>query len=190
MGPDNAFGRNREATPQAVMALGEQMGFQVEVLPERVSATDSDVSSTSIRADLAAGDLEGVERKLGRRYGIRGPVVLGEQRGRQIGFSTANIAVTPDRALPAFGVYATWAYLGETRYASVTNVGRRPTFNGENISVETHIFDFADDIYDRVLRIEFIAHLRPEQKFDGIEALRSQIERDVARARVVLAGQA
>jgi riboflavin kinase/FMN adenylyltransferase len=144
------------------------------------------VSATAIRAALAAGDLETVTRGLGRSYALRGPVVHGDHRGRLIGFPTANISLTADRALPAFGVYATWAYLGESRYPSATNIGMRPTFGGERVSVETHIMDFDGDIYGRMLRIELIERLRPEIKFNGVEEIKAQIGRDVERAREIL----
>ena len=186
MGPDNVFGRNREATPERVQAIGERLGFVVEVLPRPLDAGDSAVSATSIRRALAAGDLDTVVKQLGRPYSLRGPVVEGDRRGRTIGFPTANVAVTADRALPAFGVYATWAYLGETRHASVTNIGLRPTFNGQRPRVETHIFDFDEDIYDRYLRVELVAFLRSEARFEGLEALKSQIAIDAARARAIL----
>jgi riboflavin kinase/FMN adenylyltransferase len=186
MGPDNTFGRSRAATPPGMKALGEALGFGVEVLPRSLDAAGASVSATAIRAALAAGDLAAVGRDLGRPYTLRGPVVRGDQRGRLIGFPTANLAVTADRALPAFGVYATWAFVGETRYASATNIGKRPTFEGERTTVETHIIDFEGDIYEKTLRIELVSRLRPEEKFAGVEALKAQIERDVAAARRLL----
>ena len=190
MGPDNAFGRNREATPEKMTELGAELGFAVEVMPLPLTAgAESAVSSTSIRKALAEGDVESVTRQLGRPYSLRGPVVGGEQRGRALGFPTANIAVTADRALPAFGIYATWAYLGEERFASATNIGTRPHFDGEAASVETFIMDFDRDIYDKVLRIEIIERLRPEAKFDSLEALLTQMHADVAKAREILAAQ-
>jgi riboflavin kinase/FMN adenylyltransferase len=186
MGPDNAFGRNREATPERVAELGARLGFAVEVLPQPLIEADNALSATAIRNALAAGDLASVEKQLGRPYALRGPVVRGDQRGRLLGFPTANISVTADRALPAFGVYATWAYVGEQRYASATNIGKRPTFDGERTSVETYIIDFEGDLYDQLLRIELVARLRDEQKFDGIDALKAQLARDVAQARALL----
>ncbi len=188
MGPDNAFGRNREATPENMAILGRELGFEVEVMPAPLTSGDEAiVSSTSIRRALAEGDLESVARQLGRPYSLRGPVVKGDQRGRTLGFPTANIGVTADRALPAFGIYATWAYLGEARYPSVTSIGTRPTFDGVLPSVETFIFDFDRDIYDQTLRIELVAHLRPELKFANVEALVEEMNRDVARSREILA---
>ena len=187
MGPDNVFGRNREGTPERVTETGRELGFDVEVLP-RPLPTARPSSATAIRNALASGDLDAVTRQLGRWYSLRGPVVRGEQRGRGIGFPTANIAVTADRAMPAFGVYATWAHVRGKRYASATNIGMRPTFNGQRPSVETYIIDFEGDIYDDVVRIELVARLRPEQRFDGIEAIKAQIGRDVEQARGLLAG--
>lgn len=183
MGPDNAFGRNREATPEAVAKLGAELGFEVAVLPAPLAAGKAAVSATSIRAALAAGDLDSVSRQLGRPYSLRGPVVSGFRRGRELGFPTANVAVTPDRALPAFGVYATWAYVGEERHASATNIGVRPQFDGDKPSVETYIFDFDGDLYDQNLRVDLVARLRPEAKFDTLDALIAQMNRDVAEAR-------
>lgn len=186
MGPDNVFGRNREGTPERVAETGRELGFEVEVLP--VPLTDgAPVSATGIRRALADGDVEAVTRQLGRWYSLRGPVVRGDQRGRTIGFPTANIAVTADRALPAFGVYATWAHVRGKRYPSATNIGMRPTFNGQRPSVETYIMDFEGDIYDDVVRVEIVSRLRPEQRFDGIEAIKAQIAADVVAARELLA---
>lgn len=186
MGPDNAFGRNREGSPEKMRELGDALGFEVEVLPGPLSTSDRPVHSTAIREALTEGNLALVEELLGRRYSIRGPVVRGERRGRDLGYPTANIGVTPDRALPAFGVYATWAYLGETRYASATNIGRRPHFDGEAPTVETFIFDFDGDIYGRTLKIELVERISPELKFESLDELRAKIEADVAKAREVL----
>jgi riboflavin kinase/FMN adenylyltransferase len=187
MGPDNAFGRNREATPEGMRALGEELGFAVEVMPAPLTTGETAaVSSTSIRRALREGDLPDVSRQLGRYYSLRGPVVMGDQRGRTLGFPTANIAVTADRALPAYGVYATWAYLGEEKLPSATSIGVRPHFGGELPRVETFIFDFDRDIYDRILRIELVERLRPEAKFDSLQALLDEMYRDVARSREIL----
>lgn len=185
MGPDNVFGRNREGTPERVIETGRELGFEVEVLAAPLT-DGAPVSATAIRRALADGDLDAVTRQLGRWYSLRGPVVRGDQRGRGIGFPTANIAVTADRAMPAFGVYATWAHVRGKRYASATNIGIRPTFNGERPSVETYIIDFEGDIYDDIVRIELVSRLRPEQRFSGIEEIKAQIGRDVALARDLL----
>jgi len=187
MGPDNAFGRNREATPEQVAKLGAELGFEVVVLPQALTETETPVSASAIRAALGAGDLDSVQHQLGRYYSLRGPVVHGAHRGRDLGFPTANVGVTADRALPALGIYATWAWVGETRHASATSVGTNPTFGVAQPTVETYIVDFEGDLYDQTLRIEFVARLRPEQKFEGIEPLIAQIQRDVDEARRILA---
>jgi riboflavin kinase/FMN adenylyltransferase len=186
MGPDNAFGRNREGSPERMRELGEGLGFTVEVLPEALVASERPVHATGIREALAEGNLSLVEELLGRRYSIRGPVVRGEQRGRELGYPTANIGITPDRALPTLGVYATWAYLGESRYPSATNIGRRPTFDGEDVSVETYIMDFEGDIYGQTLKIELVERISPEVKFETVDQLKAKIADDVAKAREVL----
>ena len=189
MGPDNAFGRNREGSPEAMAELGKELGFEIAVMPAPLSSEQVTVSSTAIRKALADGDLPGVEALLGRHYSLRGPVVPGERRGRTLGFPTANIGVTADRALPAFGVYATWAFVGETRHQSATSIGVRPQFDGEHPSVETFIFDFDQDLYDQTLRIELVERLRPELKFESVEVLVRQMQADVELSREILTGQ-
>ncbi len=186
MGPDHAFGRNREGTPERMGELGERLGFGVEVLGTPLSNSERPVSSTTIRAALAEGDIALVTKQLGRYHSLRGPVVHGDHRGRELGFPTANIAIAPDMALPAFGVYATWAYLGERRYASATNIGNRPTFAGKTVQVEAHILDFDEDIYGQVLRIDLVARVSPELKLTSVEELIRKIEVDVAACRQVL----
>jgi riboflavin kinase/FMN adenylyltransferase len=195
MGPDNAFGRNREATPEGMRELGEALGFSVEVMPAPLTTgQEAAVSATAIRRALQEGDLASVSRQLGRYYSIRGPVVGGERRGRTLGFPTANIAVTADRALPAFGVYATWAHLhgsgGDEKLQSATSIGTRPHFDGDKPSVETFIFDFDREIYDQILRIELVERLRPELKFDSLDALLEAMRGDVAKSRAILSADA
>ena len=183
MGPDHAFGRGREGTPQRVAEIAEELGFEIEVLPDALEGTSGAVSSTSIRRALADGEMELVGRLLGRPYAIRGPVVRGNERGRTIGFPTANIAVTPDRALPAFGVYVTRATAGGRTYASATNIGVNPTFNDPRPSIETYLLDFEGDLYGRELRVEVLHRLRDEAKFDGVEQLILAIAADVQATR-------
>ena len=148
---------------------------------------DHKISSSDIRAGLAAGDIERVNDLLGRRFSLHGPVVRGRERGRTIGFPTANIAVGADRALPATGVYATLATIDGRVLPSATNIGVRPTFDDHDaISVECHILDYDADLYGRDLRIDLVTRLRGEIKFDGVEALRAQLARDCRDARAAL----
>ena len=124
---------------------------------------------------------------LGRPFSLTGPVVMGEQRGRLIGFPTANLGIGADRCLPANGVYATRAYVGEVAFPSATNIGERPTFGVNAKTIETHLIGFEGDLYGRELRVDLVERLRPEQRFAGIDALKEQIHRDVARAKEILA---
>ena len=182
IGPDFAVGRGRAGGADALRALGDDRGFQVEVVP-LFAEDDAKVGSGAVRDALAAGDMEAVTNLLGRPFALRGPVVRGDERGRTIGFPTANIAVAPDLALPAYGVYVTRATLGDVAYLSVTNIGERPTFGERRVTVETHLLDFEGDCYERELRIELLHRLRGEQRFEGVDALVAQIGSDVEATR-------
>jgi riboflavin kinase/FMN adenylyltransferase len=183
MGPDNAFGRGREGTPLRVTEIGAEIGFEVEVLDDPLDGDGSRVSATAIREAIANGNMEKTAELLGRPYSLRGPVVHGAERGRTIGFPTANIAITPDRALPAYGVYVTRAFVGGDVYMGATNIGIKPTFDNELPSVETYILDFEGDLYGRELRIEVLHRLRGEVKFDGLDPLVAAIKADVDATR-------
>ena len=186
IGPDFALGRQRGGDPDTLRALGEELGFTVEVI-DLLRDGDAKISSTEIRNALAAGTIERVNTLLGRPFSLHGPVVLGQEQGRTIGFPTANIAVGADRALPSAGVYVTRALLDGRAYRSVTNIGYRPTFgDGRALTVECHLLDFEGDLYGRDLRSELMNWLRGEIKFDSIDALRDQIQRDCDAARAML----
>lgn len=187
MGPDNAFGRGREGTPQRVREIAAELGFEVEVLEAPLKSDADRVSATMIRQALTDGEMELAAQLLGRTFALRGPIVRGHERGRSIGYPTANMAVTPDRALPAFGVYVTRAHTGGRTYAAATNIGINPTFDDVRPTVETYILDFEGDLYGRELRIELLHRLRGEMKFDGLDALTAAIASDVAAARAYFA---
>lgn len=182
IGPDFALGRDRAGNAEALRALGDERGFQVEIVP-LLSESDAKVGSGAVRDALARGDMEAVTELLGRPFALRGPVVRGEERGQRIGFPTANIAVAPDLAIPKFGVYVTRALLCETAHDSVTNIGERPTFGVGRPTIETHLLDYEGECYEQELRIELLHRLRDERKFAGIDELVAQIRRDVAEAR-------
>jgi len=130
--------------------------------------------------------METVASLLGRPFSLRGPVVKGAERGKGLGFPTANMAFGQDRALPAFGVYVTRAYLREGVFPAVTNIGSRPTFHEDKPTVETFILDFQGEVYGQELRIELLHRLRGEVRFPSPEALREQIDKDVAATRACL----
>ncbi len=191
VGSDFALGRGREGTTDVLATIGGEMGFAVDVVPLLAADGEADapsgkVGSTAIRQALAQGDMETVATLLGRPFDLTGPVVKGAERGKTLGFPTANMAFGQDRALPAFGVYVTRAYLREGVFPAVTNIGLRPTFAEDRPTVETFILDFQGEVYDQELRIELLHRLRGEIRFPSPEALREQIEKDVAAARAYL----
>jgi riboflavin kinase/FMN adenylyltransferase len=181
-GSDLALGRNREGDVQAIRPLALEKGFEL-ALVDLLSEDDAKVGSGAVREALAAGEMETVSQLLGRPFDLHGPVVRGAERGRTIGFPTANIAIGADLALPSFGVYVTRAYLGESSYESITNIGKRPTFDEDRPTIETYILDFDADCYEQQLRIELLSRVRDETRFDSVEALKTQIGHDVQTAR-------
>ena len=185
IGSDFALGRGREGTTDVLAAIGGEMGFEVDVVP-LLAASGEKVGSTAVRQALTRGDMETVASLLGRSFALRGPVIKGAERGKGLGFPTANIALGHDRALPAFGVYVTRAYLREGVFPAVTNIGLRPTFDEDKPTVETFILDFQGEVYGQELRIELLHCLRGEIRFPSPEALREQIEKDVAATRAYL----
>ena len=186
IGPDFALGRQRAGDPQALARMCDEAGIALEII-DLIQDDDAKVSSSEIRSALAEGVIDRVNGLLGRRFSLHGPVVLGAERGRTIGFPTANIAVGADLALPAYGVYATICHVQDREYQSVTNVGVRPTIEDDPaVSVESHLFDFEGDIYGRDARVDFVRFLRGERKFDGLDALKEQIARDCDDAREAL----
>ncbi|MFW5713416.1 MAG: bifunctional riboflavin kinase/FAD synthetase [Brevefilum sp.] len=185
IGRDFALGRDRQGTLPVIQTLGDELGFVVEVI-EPVKKAGEEISSTRIRQHLVQGQVEAAAKLLGRPYSIFGPVTHGSDRGSRIGLPTANIAHWPKKQLPAVGVYATRVFLGKNEYLGITNVGFRPTFEDqESPNIETHILDFDGNIYGEDLELHFIAKIRDEQKFSGVDALLEQIERDKSTARKI-----
>jgi len=188
VGYDFALGKNRAGDVPMLRQLGEQFGYSLQVV-DAVRQGEDVVSSSRIRSALEKGEISTVTKLLGRPFSLRGRVIHGDGRGKQIGVPTANLEVDRARAVPGAGVYACRATVNETVYPAVTNIGVRPTFETEPVPprIETHILDFAQDLYGEQIDLEFAAHLRDEQRFESIEALVSQIHRDIATAREILA---
>jgi riboflavin kinase/FMN adenylyltransferase len=185
IGPDFTLGRDREGNVSTLRKLGEDMGFTVTMVPP-VRINGEMVSSTAIRGALAGGNLARVHSLIGRPFSLHGKVVRGESRGAKLDYPTANLEIEPEQALPAEGVYATWAYVGSRAYESVTNIGRRPTFGGEKSVVEVYILGYRGNLYGQVLKIDIMERLRAEKQFSSVEALKQQIAEDVARGRAIL----
>jgi riboflavin kinase/FMN adenylyltransferase len=190
VGRDFHFGKGRSGSGDTLERLGPELGCRIEIIPQ-VYAGDRDVSSTRIRAALVRGDVADAALCLDRPYSIWGRVVPGDRRGRELGFPTANLE-SDNGLLPMNGVYATRVRRIEAGrptgdvWPSVTNIGSRPTFGSEGVFVEAHLLDFEGDLYGCRLEIAFCSRLREERRFESVCDLRTQIERDVERARQLL----
>ncbi len=185
IGPDFALGMGRGGDASALQALGQELNFRVELVPAKEWRGEV-VSSTAIRLALSQGDPRKVSQLLGRRFRLAGQVITGDERGRMLGFPTANIAPDLEQALPADGVYATRAFVGEVVYKAVTNIGIRPTFGGSQRLIEVHLLDFEGELHGQELEIELVEQLRGEIRFASAEELKAQIARDVEGARALL----
>jgi riboflavin kinase / FMN adenylyltransferase len=185
VGQSVSFGHARAGNADVMRRLGRELGFETAV----VGPIEHDgivVSSSQVREMIAAGDMQRTAILLGRPHFLRGPVVHGRERGRTIGFPTANIQSRTE-CLPPDGVYATRIVLEEGSYPSITNVGMRPTFGEPERTIEAHIFDFNRDIYGREVKLEIAERIRPERKFESAQALAAQIASDLKRAKEILA---
>ena len=187
VGAEFALGFQREGDIAFLRAQGQQRGFQVATVAP-VTANGERIRSADLRGLLRAGDVSGAANLLGRNYSLAGEVVMGEQRGRTLGFPTANLAVWQEQIVPANGVYAAWALVDGACYMAATNIGLRPTFAGESLSVEAHLLDYNGDLYGARMKLAFVERLRNEQKFAGLDELTAQIGADVAAVRACLSG--
>ncbi len=189
VGADFCFGKGRSGNPQDLCRFGEEMGFGVTIAP-LMERSENVVSSTAIRTALSEGRPRDAATMLGHWHRIEGEVVGGEQRGRDLGFPTANMSIEGLHP-PKFGVYAVLVDVldGPHRgsYHGAASVGTRPMFQGEVPNIETFLFDFSGDLYGATLSVGLVDYLRPEMTFEGLEGLISQMEADCARARKILA---
>lgn len=188
VGHDFALGRNRQGDIPTLRAIGEQLGYSVHIT-EEVRMEGERISSSLIRGLVRQGEVAQAARMLGRPYSLTGPVAHGDGRGRTLGFPTANVAYWPGMIAPAYGVYATWTWVDGKKLPSVTSVGVRPTFDPPDLTprVEAFLMDFEGDLYDREARVEFLEFLRPELRFNSVQALIDQMVIDTQNAREVLA---
>ena len=188
IGPDFALGRRREGNTDALRALGQELNFSVTVIPPVTNGTEV-ISSTAIRNALAKGNMNKVRNLLGRYFSLEGKVTSGEGRGTGLGFPTANIDTDPKMALPGEGVYATRAYIDNQAYQSMTNIGKRPTFGGNNRTVEVFLLNYDNNLYGQELKIDIVERLRDEKRFDNVDELKKQIAEDVERGKAILNSQ-
>ncbi|WP_374573596.1 bifunctional riboflavin kinase/FAD synthetase [Phenylobacterium sp.] len=185
VGFDISFGKGRSGSPESMAAYGAEFGFGVSVAPALGEGEDK-FSSSAVRQALRDGRPQDAAAVLGRPFAIEGVVLHGRKLGRQLGFPTANIALE-DYVTPKFGVYATRTRLPDGREVpGVANIGVNPTVGEVDPRLEVWLFDFDEDLYDQTLETDLIAFLRPELKFDGLEAMVEQIHEDVRQARAIL----
>ena len=189
-GPDFAMGRNREGSIDVLREIGVEQGFDVEIVEPLLGPGGEAVRSTAVRAAVSSGEMERAAAMLGRNYSITGMVVRGHGRGGPLGFPTANLQMPAESLAPRDGIYAGWIEIDGSRYMAAASVGERPTFPGAGRSIEAFVMDFAGDLYGRELRLELVRWLRDEEKFDSIEQLRLQVDRDVAETRRLLQASA
>ena len=189
VGANFRFGHRAAGDVMWLEQAGVREGFGVRAI-DLVSVSDVAVSSTTIRALLAAGDVEAAGKALGRPFALRATVVHGDRRGRELGFPTANLDVEVEQLIPADGVYASIATVGTRTWPAVTSIGSRPTFDGIGRRVETHLLDAddvgQDELYGHELHVQLTDFLRGDERFETVEALIAQMHQDVADARAVL----
>jgi riboflavin kinase/FMN adenylyltransferase len=187
IGYDFALGRGREGNAARLIEIGQDLNYKVEVV-DAVSDESGVISSTEIRKLVATGNVAEAAKLLGHHYTLAGPVIHGDGRGRRINIRTANIDYPKQKAVPAFGIYACWAWVAGEKFMAATNIGINPTFtpDNESASLEPHILDFDREIYGEEVKLEFVTRLRNEQRFDSVEALITQIKADIQTTRETL----
>ena len=189
VGYDHHFGRGRAGDVDTLRILGQELGFDVDVV-EPVETNGTPISSTQIRKALLSGDMVSASEALGRPYSLRGLVVRGDQRGRALGFPTANLDVRAggegSKLIPPPGIYAVRGIVRSGTYDGALHLGPRPTFRGSPPTIELHLLDFHEDVYGEEVRVDFVRYLREIEPFQSSEALIHQMREDVNQARKVL----
>ena len=187
-GPDVTLGHNREGTLPVLTVLGDELGYTMECV-EQFTLDGEPARSTAVRQALETGNVADAARMLGRPFALEGPVVEGEHRGGgMLGYPTANVGVGPQQAVPADGIYAGWLLRGTDRLPAAVSIGHKPTFHeGGPSVVEAFVLDFDGNLYGEQVKLEFVEHLRGQEKFDGADALIAAMRDDVARTRHILA---
>ncbi|EQA44099.1 riboflavin biosynthesis protein RibF [Leptospira broomii serovar Hurstbridge str. 5399] len=185
IGFNHCFGKARRGNYELLKEYAQQYGYELEKL-DPVYLGDTKLSSSYIRSLLRDGDVANAEECLGREFSVSGQVVEGHKRGRKIGFPTANVKPSPELILPGIGVYAGKTEIDGKYYDSMINIGNNPTFGDEQLSLESHIFDFSGDLYGKTVRILFSRRIRSEIKFSGVDALIAQLKQDEVISRKIL----
>lgn len=187
IGYDFALGKGREGNAPRLAEIGSALGYTVETV-SALGDENGVISSTEIRKLVATGNVAEAARLMGHPYRLQGEVLRGDQRGRLIGFPTANLSYAPNKLIPAKGIYACWAFVNGEKHRAAVNIGTNPTFtpDKQTLSVEAYLLDFDREIYNQTLRLDFVARLRDELRYDSVDALVEQIRNDVAITRNLL----
>jgi len=178
LGPNFALGYKREGNSKKLQEIGAARGFKVFFTNPLINL-DEMISSSAIRESINKGDVEHAEIMLGRPFSISGLVIPGNQRGRKLGFPTANLKMDDKITIPKDGIYATLAHIGNDIYYSATSIGVNPTFGNNSRTVETYLIKFNGNLYGKQLKLEFVKHIRDQQSFDSASTLKVQMEKDV-----------
>lgn len=190
IGYNHRFGKNREGSFEHLKEFSKAYGFEVAEIPEQ-DVNNVSVSSTKIRESLHAGEIIQANTYLGRKYCLTAQVVQGKQLGRTIGFPTANLVTfNPHKLIPADGVYVVQVEWNNQTFGGMMNIGNNPTIQGKGRSMEVHIFNFSEDLYNQTIRVSFVDKLRNEIRFSGIETLKTQLFQDKLRALEILSHNA
>ncbi len=182
VGSNYFFGKEKSGNPMYLKQLGEKYNIDVCIV-DAVTVGGQMISSSSIRSLILEGDIEKANEMLGHPYMIVGNVIQGKQLGRTIGFPTINLIADPDRVYPPNGVYASCVKVYQNSYLGITNIGFNPTVDGKQKMIETHIFDYQDNLYGEAVEIYFYKFIRKEQKFESVHVLKEQIEKDKMRVQ-------
>lgn len=183
-GTDLSFGRRGAGNYELLQQYADSYGYQVELI-DKVRMDGEEVSSTRVREAVRAGQMEAAARMLGTPYSVSGSVEHGRRLGRTIGMPTANLMPEQDKLLPPNGVYYSKVLLGDRIYRSITNIGCKPTVSENHImGVETYLYDFTGDIYGKDITVQLLAFRRPEMKFDGVDSLKAQMQKDIAAGQI------
>lgn len=186
-GYDSTVGKNREGNAVRLAEIGSELEYTIETV-SALSDESGVISSTEIRKLVAVGNVMEAARLLGHPYRLQGLVAHGDQRGHTIGFPTANLSYAREKVIPAGGIYACWADVRGKKHKAAVNIGTNPTFTPENetMHVEAYLLDFDQEIYNEMVTLDFVSWLRDELKYDTVQALIEQIERDVTQTRELL----
>ena len=183
VGRDFRFGRNRSGDVSILQEYGKQYGFEV-VIFDKLELNQEEISSSSIRDAILRGDMEFVCQAMGRGYSVYGEVIHGKGLGHTIDIPTINQSVSGEKVLPPYGVYAARCHIGQHIVSGIANLGCKPTVSDEmHVGLETHLFDFNQDIYGKMAEVELLKFIRHEQKFDGIDALLEQMRTDIRQVK-------